>query len=38
MSMNDHLHCPYWSWDVAFKPGDVQDIITKHTAGAEPVE
>lgn len=27
-----------WSWDVAFKPGDVQDIITKHTAVAEPVE
>ena len=26
-----------WSWDVAFKPGDVQDIITKHTAVAEPV-
>jgi type III restriction enzyme len=27
-----------WAWDVAFKPGEVQDIITKHAAVAEPAE
>jgi len=27
-----------WGWDVAFKPGEVQDIITKHAAVAEPAE
>jgi type III restriction enzyme len=27
-----------WAWDVAFKPGDVQDIITKHAAVVEPAE
>jgi type III restriction enzyme len=27
-----------WTWDVAFKPGEVQDIITKHAAVAEPAE
>ncbi len=25
-----------WSWDVAFNPSDVQDIITKHANAAEP--
>ncbi len=25
-----------WAWDVAFKPSDVQDIITKHAAVVEP--
>ena len=28
----------HWAWDVAFKPGEVQDIITKHAAVAEPAE
>nr|WP_206340814.1 hypothetical protein [Marinicauda algicola] len=27
-----------WTWDVAFKPGEVQDIIRKHAAVAEPAE
>jgi hypothetical protein len=27
-----------WAWDIAFKPGEVQDIITKHRAVAEPAE
>ena len=27
-----------WSWDVAFEPGEVQDIITRHAAVAEPAE
>ena len=27
-----------WAWDVAFKPGEVQDIITKHATVAEPAE
>jgi type III restriction enzyme len=27
-----------WTWDVAFKPSEVQDIITKHAAVAEPAE
>ena len=26
----------HWSWDVAFSPSDVQDIITKHANAAEP--
>ncbi len=26
-----------WAWDVAFKPGEVQDIVSKHAAVAEPV-
>ena len=24
-----------WAWDVAFKPGDVQDILTKHAGARE---
>ena len=27
-----------WSWDVAFEPGEVQDIVTRHAAVAEPAE
>ena len=27
-----------WTWDVAFKPGEVQDIISKHAAVVEPAE
>jgi len=27
-----------WAWDVAFKPGEAQDIITRHAAVAEPAE
>jgi type III restriction enzyme len=27
-----------WAWDLAFKPGEVQDIITQHTAIAQPAE
>ena len=27
-----------WAWDVAFKPGEVQDIITRHAVVAEPAE
>lgn len=26
----------HWKWDVAFKPGNVQDIITKHAAVVGP--
>jgi type III restriction enzyme len=25
-----------WAWDVAFKPSDVQDIVTKHAKAALP--
>jgi type III restriction enzyme len=25
-----------WAWDVAFKPSDVQDIVTKHAKAAVP--
>lgn len=25
-----------WAWDVAFKPFDVQDIVTKHAKAAVP--
>jgi type III restriction enzyme len=27
-----------WAWDVAFNPGDVQEIITKPADVAEPAE
>ncbi|SMX50655.1 hypothetical protein MAA8898_04903 [Maliponia aquimaris] len=27
-----------WTWDVAFKPGEVQYIITRHAAITEPIE
>ncbi len=27
-----------WAWDVAFKPGDIQDIVAKHAFVAEPAE
>ncbi|MBM9595508.1 hypothetical protein JM664_13500 [Rhodobacteraceae bacterium MCCB 386] len=27
-----------WAWDVAFKPGEVQDIIARHAAVVEPAE
>ncbi|SHJ34652.1 type III restriction enzyme [Palleronia salina] len=26
-----------WAWDVAFKPGEVQDIILKHAKAVETV-
>jgi len=26
-----------WAWDVAFKPAEIQDIVTKHSAVVEPV-
>ena len=25
-----------WAWDVAFKPSDVQDIVTNHAKAAVP--
>jgi type III restriction enzyme len=27
----------HWAWDVAFKPSEIQDIVTKHSAIVEPV-
>jgi type III restriction enzyme len=27
-----------WAWDVAFKPDNVQDIVTKHAVVVEPAE
>lgn len=27
-----------WAWDVAFKPGEVQEIIMKNAALTEPAE
>lgn len=24
-----------WAWDVAFRPGEIQDIVTRHATGAE---
>ncbi len=27
----------YWVWDVALKPAEIQDIVTKHSAVVEPV-
>lgn len=27
----------HWAWDVAFKPVEIQDIVTKHSAVVEPV-
>jgi type III restriction enzyme len=27
-----------WAWNVAFEPGEVQDIITMHADVAEPAE
>ena len=27
-----------WTWDVAFKPGEVQDIIAKHSVFTELAE
>ena len=27
----------HWAWDVAFRPSDVQDLITRHAAPVQPV-